>query len=47
MGTQLSDASTAAGVECPKKTGEMSNDDSCMGCPHYAKCLKVIMEALE
>ena len=43
MGTTISDVPSAADVECPKKTGEMASSDSCMDCPHYAKCLRAIM----
>lgn len=36
----------AAGVECPKETGEMSVDDSCRHCRHWQVCYDKMMEAM-
>jgi len=38
--------SEAAGVTCPKETGEMKTED-CHDCPHFSACWNALMEELE
>lgn len=47
MGTKVTDAPGAAGVECPKKTGEMDESESCKECPYWSRCYSAIMGVLE
>lgn len=37
--------SEAAGVICPKETGEMKTED-CHDCPHFGACWNALMEEL-
>lgn len=46
MGTVISDVPTAAGVDCPKKTGEMSKDTPCRNCMNYIICLRAVAGVL-
>ena len=46
MGTEIWDIPTKAGVECPRKKGEMSNDSSCEECIHYVRCIAALAEEL-
>lgn len=41
-GTNISSLPAAAGVICPKDTGEMDNNASCKNCKHYPKCVAVL-----
>lgn len=43
MGTKIMDAPTAAGVVCPKKTGEMDESEPCRKCPYWSRCMDAIM----
>lgn len=38
--------SGAAGVICPKETGEMKTDADCRGCQHFSACWNALMEEL-
>ena len=46
MGAKVVDAPTAAGVECPKKTGEMDESESCRECPYWSRCMDAVMAAM-
>lgn len=45
-GTKISTPAAAAGVTCPKETGEMDPETSCQTCKHYPICYSKIMGAL-
>ena len=45
-GTKISTPAAAAGVTCPKETGEMDPETSCQTCKHYPVCFGKIMGAL-
>lgn len=47
VGTTIVSVSKAAGVTCPKETGEMRDDDSCRVCDHFEKCYAVVVVACE
>jgi len=42
----LRSPSEAAGVICPKETGEMKTED-CHDCQHFIACWNALMEELE
>jgi hypothetical protein len=44
MGTKISDLPSTAGVKCPKKTGEMTENESCNDCKEYRACLNALNE---
>lgn len=46
MVSKVTDIPGVAGVECPKKTGEMDKDTSCRECPYYSKCFNAIMDTI-
>ena len=41
-GTKISTPAAAAGVTCPKETGEMDLKESCEGCKHFAVCFDAV-----
>lgn len=45
-GTKIKTPAAAAGVICPKDTGEMDPDISCKECEHFQACYSSIMGAL-
>jgi len=45
-GTKISTPAAAAGVICPKETGEMDPETSCQTCKHYPVCFSKIMGSL-
>jgi len=47
MGTKIKSIPEAAGVKCPKSTGEMDRKETCTKCDHYRKCLHQLGLALE
>jgi len=46
MGKKIMDAPTAAGVECPKKTGKIDKSEPCGECPYWPRCMDAIMAAM-
>lgn len=42
----MTDAPGAAGVECPKKTGEMDKSESCRECQYWHRCGRAIMGSM-
>ena len=46
MGTKVYDAAEFAGVECPKKTGEMKESESCQTCQFHSRCMAAIYRAM-
>jgi len=46
MGTKVQTVAQAAGVTCPKDTGEMDRNEPCSKCEHYHKCLGQISRVL-
>lgn len=46
MGMKVTDAPDAAGVPCPKKSGEMDESESCKKCPYWSRCYATIMGAM-
>jgi len=38
--------SEAAGVTCPKETGEMKTDADCLGCEHFGACMNALLKEL-
>ena len=47
MGTKVGDLPGIAGVECPKKTGEMDKDESCRECRYFVRCMRTLRGVLE
>jgi hypothetical protein len=45
-GTKIRTHAEAAGVTCPKETGEMDQETSCRTCEHFLTCFGNIMSAL-
>ena len=45
-GTEINTPAAAAGVTCPKETGEMDPKESCEGCKHVAVCFDALIGAL-
>lgn len=45
-GTKISTPAAAAGVTCPKETGEMDPETSCETCEHYQVCFNKIIGVL-
>lgn len=45
-GTIIQTPAQAAGVECPKRTGEMPWDADCRKCRHYDACLAAVKREL-
>jgi len=45
-GTKINTPAAAAGVTCPKDTGEMDPEESCMNCKNFKACFNVVFEAL-
>ena len=46
MTVRVRSVSDAAGVECPKKTGEMGEDESCEECEYFKRCWGKVMGVL-
>ena len=46
MGVKVSTPYERAGVECPKRTGEMDMSLSCKNCPSWPRCMNSILGAL-
>lgn len=44
--TKVSEPHQAAGVKCPKKTGDMDEETSCKICHNYRKCMGAIWGVL-
>lgn len=44
--SKVSTPDERAGVECPKKNGEMDKAESCTKCQYYVKCYSAVMRAL-
>lgn len=47
MPTKVRDLPERAGVECPKKTGEMDESMSCRWCPNFGPCWEAMIRACE
>lgn len=45
-GTKVIAASRAAGVTCPKDTGQLGKDEDCHCCEHWAACAAAIRRAI-
>jgi len=45
MSMTIKSPSEAAGVTCPKETGEMKTED-CHDCEHFSACMNALMEEL-
>lgn len=46
MSMTIKSPSEAAGVICPKETGEMKTDADCRGCQHFSACWNALMGEL-
>lgn len=46
-GTKIQTASRAAGVTCPKETGEMDPNLTCQACKHFINCYAAILDVLQ
>lgn len=46
MGTTVQSAPEAAGVVCPKETGDLGPDKTCNDCQYQGRCYAAVLSAL-